>query len=78
MADMVESTIEIGRFYTIECGYYLIKMLAIKSGYNVKYVIMDVGMNHMNYLGLMIGMKISQIVYLKMDEYSALVWRRTD
>lgn len=68
IADMVELTVEMGRFYTTECGYYLTKVLETKSGHEVNYAIMDGGMNHMNYLGQMMGMKVPLITHMKMDD----------
>ena len=68
IADMVELTVEMGRFYTAECGYYLTEVLETKAGHDVPYAILDGGMNHLNYLGQMMGMKVPLITHLKRNE----------
>lgn len=61
MAEMVEITVEMGRFYVSECGYYLTKVMDQKSNRGTNYAIVDGGMNHLTYLGQMMGMKIPVI-----------------
>ncbi len=56
-----ELTVEMGRFYTAECGYYLTKVMDIKSSDSANFCILDGGMNHLTYLGQMMGMKIPVI-----------------
>ena len=68
---MVELTVEMGRFYTAECGYYLTEVLETKAGHDVPYAILDGGMNHLNYLGQMMGMKVPLITHLKRNETGA-------
>ena len=50
-------TVEMGRFYTAECGYYLTTTMDCKDHDGQHYCIVDGGMNHLNYLGQIMGMK---------------------
>ena len=57
-------TVEMGRFIASSCGYYLTKVCDVKRSYDNKWVILDGGINHVNYLGQMIGMKTPVIITL--------------
>lgn len=61
MAEIVDLTVEMGRFYVSECGYYLTKVMDQKANKGMNYAIVDGGMNHLTYLGQMMGMKIPVI-----------------
>ena len=50
-------TVEMGRFYTAECGFYLTTAMDCKDHDGQHYCIVDGGMNHLNYLGQIMGMK---------------------
>ncbi len=62
MAQERDLTVEMGRFYVSGCGTYLTRVEDIKShtdkGEVTNYVILDGGMNHVNYLGQIMGMKV--------------------
>lgn len=60
-----ELTIEMGRFYVTEIGYYLTTVMDQKSNEGINYAILDGGMNHLNYFGQIMGMKIPVIKHLK-------------
>ena len=57
MAARVHLTVEMGRFYTAACGYYLTTAMDCKDHDGQHYCIVDGGMNHLNYLGQIMGMK---------------------
>ena len=57
-------TVEMGRFIASSCGYYLTKVCDVKRSYDNKWVILDGGINHVNYLGQMMGMKTPVIITL--------------
>ncbi len=57
-AQGTELTVEMGRFFASECGYYLTKVKDQKANNGTNYAIVDGGMNHLNYLGQMMGMKV--------------------
>jgi diaminopimelate decarboxylase len=61
VATWCELTVEMGRFFASECGYYLTKVMDIKSNDSTNYCILDGGMNHLTYLGQVMGMKIPVI-----------------
>ena len=57
VSSWVHLTVEMGRFYTAECGYYLTTAMDCKDHGGQHYCIVDGGMNHLNYLGQIMGMK---------------------
>ena len=50
-------TLEIGRFLTAYCGYYLTSVRDLKKIKDSAYCIVDGGIHQMNYYGQMMGMK---------------------
>ena len=62
-----ELTVEMGRFLATECGYYLTKVVDQKSADGKNYAITDGGINHVNYLGQIMGMKVPVIRHLKVE-----------
>ena len=68
MAEWSELTVEMGRFYVTECGYYLTKVWDEKTANGTNYALVDGGMNHVNYLGQIMGMKVPVIRHLKAEE----------
>lgn len=65
VATWTELTIEMGRFYVTEIRYYLTTVMEQKSNEGINYAILDGGMNHLNYFGQIMGMKIPVIKHLK-------------
>ncbi len=61
IAKKTELTIEMGRFFASECGYYLSRVMDIKSANGVNYCLIDGGINHINYYGQIMGMKVPVI-----------------
>lgn len=64
--------VELGRFIASSCGYYLTRIMDVKfdDEANQKYVIMDGGINHINYYGQIMGMKVLP-VNLEKQSHSA-------
>ncbi len=60
-----ELTIEMGRFFASECGCYITKITDKKSNDKTDYIIIDGGINHINYLGNVMGMKVPVIEHIK-------------
>lgn len=50
-------SIELGRFLTWDCGYYMTRIMDIKHTAGTGFVIVDGGIHHINYYGQMMGMK---------------------
>ena len=61
VAGKVELTVEMGRFFATECGSYLTGIVDLKSNEGTHYAFVDGGMNHVTYLGQMMGMKLPVI-----------------
>lgn len=68
LADKVELTVEMGRFFAAPCGYYLTKVIDTKTNYGVNYAIVDGGLNQLKYDGQLQGMQIPRIIHLKNNE----------
>jgi len=68
ISKLTEVTIEMGRFFTAYCGYYITKVMDTKtvpstktessSSTDIHYAIVDGGINHVNYIGQNMGMNI--------------------
>ena len=60
-------TVEMGRFFVTECGHYITRVMDTKSNGDINYAIVDGGINHINYYGSMVGMKIPIMDHIKYD-----------
>ena len=58
-------SVEMGRFIASSCGYYMTQICDIKKSSDMNWIIVDGGINHVNYLGQMVGMKIPVIRHLR-------------
>lgn len=60
-----ELTVEMGRFFAAPCGYYLTKVMDVKTNSGINYAIVDGGLNQLKYDGQIQGMQIPKIVHIK-------------
>lgn len=70
-------TVEMGRFIASSCGYYLTSIADMKTADDHNWCILDGGINHVNYLGQMMGMKNPVIKHISKgaaDEGKAESW----
>lgn len=58
-------TVEMGRFLASSCGTYLTSVCDLKSSYDHNWCILDGGINHVNYIGQMMGLKCPKCRILK-------------
>ncbi|MCR5301203.1 MAG: diaminopimelate decarboxylase [Lachnospiraceae bacterium] len=58
-------SVEMGRFIASSCGYYLTSICDIKNASGSDWCIVDGGINHVNYLGQMMGMKTPVIRHMQ-------------
>ena len=63
-AEKYPLTVEMGRFFAAESGSYLTKVMDIKTTNDINYVICDGGINHVNYYGQNMAMKVPPIEVL--------------
>ncbi len=61
-------SVEMGRFIASSCGYYVTSVCDIKHSADTDWCIIDGGINHINYLGQMMGMKVPVIWHLRNGE----------
>lgn len=57
-------TVEMGRFFAAPCGYYLTRVMDVKTNKGINYAIVDGGLNQLKYDGQLQGMQIPQIIHL--------------
>lgn len=60
-----ELTVEMGRFFAAPCGYYLTRVMDVKTNSGINYAIVDGGLNQLKYDGQIQGMQIPKIVHIK-------------
>ena len=58
-------SVEMGRFIASSCGYYITSVCDIKNSKDARWCIIDGGINHINYLGQMMGMKTPVIRHFR-------------
>lgn len=56
-------TLEMGRYIAAYCGSYLTKVIDTKVTHDAHYCIIDGGINHINYYGQAMAMKLPHIQY---------------
>lgn len=67
MAEITDLTVEMGRFFVSECGYYLTRVADVKTIRGGRCAILDGGMHHVNYIGSNMGMRVPHILHLAAD-----------
>lgn len=60
--------IELGRYIASSCGKYVTKIMDVKKGEKGNYLIIDGGINHINYYGQMMGMKNPEVEHIKINK----------
>lgn len=60
-------TLEMGRYLVADCGVYVTGIADIKTNKGQQYVIADGGINHVNYYGQTMAMKVPAYSYVKED-----------
>ncbi len=60
----VKITVEMGRYFAAECGYYLTSVCDAKTNDGSRYLILDGGIHHLNYFGGMMGLKVPHFMHL--------------
>ena len=68
VAEKFELTVEMGRFFAAPCGYYLTKVMDVKTNCGINYAILDGGINQLKYDGQIQGMQIPKIIHIKSDK----------
>lgn len=59
--------IELGRFLAASCGYYITRVADIKKNHGKNYCITDGGINHVNYYGQNMAMRVPGIEHISMN-----------
>ena len=68
VSDDIILSVEMGRFIASSCGYYITSVCDIKNNADSDWCIIDGGINHINYLGQMMGMKTPVIRHFRDGE----------
>lgn len=64
VSQLVDLTVEMGRFFAAPCGYYFTKVMDTKTNMGVNYAIVDGGLNQLKYDGQIQGMQIPKISHV--------------
>lgn len=67
IAKKVSLTVEMGRFFAAPCGYYLTRVMDVKTNSGINYAIVDGGLNQLKYAGQIQGMQLPRILHLPCD-----------
>ncbi|MBQ7565126.1 MAG: hypothetical protein IJT16_14205 [Lachnospiraceae bacterium] len=62
-----ELTVEMGRFIASSCGYYLTRVVDTKRSFDRNWCILDGGINHVSYLGQMMGMRVPFVKHIRRE-----------
>ena len=65
VAQKIDLTIEMGRFFAAPCGYYFTTVMDVKHNDGVNYAIVDGGLNQLKYDGQIQGMQIPNILHVQ-------------
>ena len=65
LAGLCRLTVEMGRFFAAPCGYYLTRIVDVKTNQGVNYAVVDGGLHQLKYDGQLQGMQIPQMILLK-------------
>ena len=74
LAEKVELTVEMGRFFAAPCGFHFTKVMDTKTCCGVHYAILDGGLNMLKYDGQIQGMQIPVITHIGKTEETAKPW----
>lgn len=66
--DGIKVTIELGRYLAALCGKYVTKVVDVKKNQNTNYVIVDGGINHIDYYGQMAGIREPHVSVINMKD----------
>jgi diaminopimelate decarboxylase len=61
-------SLEMGRYIAASCGYYLTRVEDMKVNKGQNYLIVDGGINHVNYYGQTMAMKVPVIRHIPMEQ----------
>ena len=73
-------TLEMGRYIAAYCGYYVTRIVDQKVNHGQNYCIVDGGLNHLNYYGQAMAMKMPHHKHIPdapletSDEQSEVLW----
>ena len=74
LAEQVELTVEMGRFFAAPCGFHFTKVMDTKTCCDVNYAIVDGGINMLKYDGQIQGMQIPAITHIGAEETEPEKW----
>ncbi len=63
--------IELGRYVASPCGKYITKIVDVKGDDKNHYCLIDGGINHINYYGQMMGMRVPKIEHISRELVAA-------
>lgn len=67
-ADKRHLTLEMGRFLTADCGSYITTVVDVKQNAGQRYCIVDGGINHVNYYGQVMGVRVPPVRFYQRED----------
>lgn len=61
-------TLEMGRFLTADCGSYVTTVVDVKQNAGQRYCIVDGGINHVNYYGQVMGVRVPPVRFYQRED----------
>ena len=61
-------TLEMGRFLTADCGCYITTVVDVKQNAGQRYCIVDGGINHVNYFGQVMGVRVPPVRFYQRED----------
>lgn len=68
ISDKRHLTLEMGRFLTADCGSYVTSVMDVKQNAGQRYCIVDGGINHVNYYGQVMGVRVPPILFYQRED----------
>lgn len=74
LSENVHVCVEMGRFFASSCGAFLTRIVDLKQGYDedTHYAFIDGGINHVSYLGQMMGLKCPLIAHIPYENSASI------
>ncbi len=67
VAEKRQLILEMGRFLAADCGSYITEIVDTKCNDGQKYCIVDGGINHVNYYGQVMGVRVPPVYYYRKE-----------
>ena len=64
LGEKAHLTVEMGRFFAAPCGYYISRVIDVKTNEEINYAVLDGGLHQLKYDGQLQGMQVPMITHV--------------